>query len=110
MYDFEFSTRAKRSKRSGGHPRLRTFRLDDSVRSEAGSTIEVTLTFSDGSRRWCLVTTTEYLVALKRTYRRSAHAGHHLIVVDSLCPDTVEKVLFDLDSQSLLIEQTCPLA
>ncbi len=73
--------------------------------------IEVTISFTDNSKRWCLVTTPDR----SRNYffeQVSDPPGinlHHLVIVKSLNHYDIQKTLEFLDNQNELINASKPL-
>ncbi|MCL6660093.1 MULTISPECIES: hypothetical protein [Paenibacillus] len=90
-------------------PRLVSWRFDDEVRSdnsEEWNWIEITMVFTDGSRRWSILYTPERL--LNNLSRPDIDPpGLHmqqLIVVRSYEVDDIERVLNVFDEENKLIE------
>lgn len=90
-------------------PRLVSWRFDDEVRSdnlEEWNWIEITIVFTDGSRRWSILYTPERL--LNNLSRPDIDPpGLHmqqLIVVRSYEVDDIERVLNVFDEEDKLIE------
>lgn len=89
-------------------PILVTWKIDDDT--NIFDLVEITLTFSNGSKRWCLVTTPERLV--KHFNKEMEPPGmniRHLIITKTMNHEDIEKTLLYLDSNDELIEASKPL-
>lgn len=86
------------------------WQFDDPIDDEAMDWVEVTVDLSDGSRRWCIFITPERIAQyLTRPGAEPGMWGAHIIAVLCISPETVERVLRELDQQGELIECTMPL-
>ncbi|MNK96286.1 hypothetical protein D3C87_1165590 [compost metagenome] len=85
------------------------WKFDDDV--TAVNIVEVTITFNDGSQRWCNMSTPEGLVEHFKNPMMEPPGMHsrHLIIMKTLDYNDVEKMLKDLDSQGEPEEITIPL-
>lgn len=104
------------ARRSKPHERsIASFTIDDDVgRADAGS-IEVTITLSDGTKRWCFFVTPEALAAVGdwlpgRTDVRVHLGVSHMIVVSTIGHSVIETTLRMLEEQGTLHEHTTGLA
>lgn len=74
--------------------------------------VELTLTFNDGSRRWCRATTPQKLI----DYYREDHLqpfgifDPHLFIMETLNPDVMQKMLIHLENRDELTQATIPLS
>ncbi|MBD8840042.1 MULTISPECIES: hypothetical protein [Paenibacillus] len=90
-------------------PRLVGWRFDDEVRSdhpEDWNWIEITMVFTDGSRRWSILYTPERLLNNLSRLDIDPPGLHmqQLIVVRSYEVDDIERVLNVFDEEDKLIE------
>lgn len=78
---------------------------------ESNRFVEVTLTFSDGSKRWCNLTTSKKLVEHFNNEIIDPPGIHmkHLIIMKTMNREDVELTLKHLDNQNELINLTIPL-
>ncbi|MFC3750725.1 hypothetical protein [Paenibacillus sp. GCM10012306] len=89
---------------------LTDWKFDDDL--ETMEFIEITLTFNDRVKRWCIITTPD---KLKQHFARQAalelpgiHIGH-LIIVQTIDVDTVNAFLREMDDQGELLNASLPL-
>lgn len=73
--------------------------------------IEVSVTFNDGSKRWCVITTPQKMVEYfdKELMNPPGIYIEHLIIMKTTRAEEVEIMLRHLDNQNELIELTKPL-
>jgi hypothetical protein len=88
---------------------MQSWGFDDKV--DTNNFIEVTISFNDGSKRWCNLTTPEKLT---EHFKNSVidppgMSSRHLIIMKTLKYEEVEKTLKYLDSQGELEDATLPL-
>jgi hypothetical protein len=89
-------------------PLMETWKFDDDINDF--DLVEVTLSFSDGSKRWCLVTTPQRLVNhFNKEMEPPGFNIRHLIITKTMNYDDIEKTLLYLDSNDELIEASKPL-
>lgn len=78
--------------------------------NEFQAATDVSFSLDDGTRRWCWFITPAHLAALlNQPYAEPGMQGAHLIMVRSLAPGVVEKMLRHLDEQGELIGASLPL-
>jgi hypothetical protein len=84
---------------------MNSWNFDDDI--ERFDLIEVTITFMNGSRRWCLVTTPEKLshYFMEDESRESISGSHIIIIMRSLNHELVERQFRFLDRQGELEER-----
>ncbi len=84
-------------------PYLETWKFDDDPKEF--DLVEVTLTFSDGSERWSLVTTPQKLVNyFKKEMESPGFNIKHLIITKTMDHDDIEKTLKYLEVNDELTE------
>ncbi len=89
-------------------PVLETWKFDDDLNEF--DLVEVTLSFSDGSKRWCPVTTPQRLVnQFNKKMEPPGFNIRHLIITKTMNHDDIEKTLLHLDSNDELTEASKPL-
>lgn len=89
---------------------LVSWTLDDPEVDRHLGNVEVNLSFSDGSRRWCLCLTPQNLSTLLfENGQGPVMQGRHLLVVPSLEDTAIEAALTHLEEQGLLLEASLPL-
>jgi hypothetical protein len=90
-------------------PLLESWCFDDDI-SEVNF-IDVTFTFSNGSKRWAMVTTPEKLQShfKNETIHPPGFNMHHLIIMRSFSDEDVELTFRTLDLQGELENATLPL-
>lgn len=90
-------------------PLLESWKFDDDINDF--DLVEVTLTFTDGCKRWCLVTTPQKLVKHFSSDNLDPPGFNiqHLIVNKTLDISDVDKILKHLDEQDELINASKPL-
>ncbi|MNC67374.1 hypothetical protein D3C75_1178650 [compost metagenome] len=82
---------------------METWKFDDNIHEF--DLVEATLTFSDGSKRWCLVTTPEKLVNhFLKDMDPPGFNLRHLIISKTMKHEDVERILKHLDSNDELLE------
>ncbi|MBR2566949.1 MAG: hypothetical protein IKE29_20365 [Paenibacillus sp.] len=88
---------------------MKTWQFDDD--NEKYEFIEVTITFDDGSRRWCVITTPQKIVEYFNNELMNPPGINmkHLIIMKTTRTEDVERMLKHLDNQNELIEMTLPL-
>lgn len=79
--------------------------IDDEIKDSNQDCIEVTITLSDGERRWATFMTIEWLKKLFSEYRKYV-MGHKLIFVESVNKSIIEQTIIELDKRNELIEMT----
>ena len=92
---------------------LRSYRIDDDLARADNAAIEVTMTLTDESRRWCFFMTPSALAScgdlIEGTDARLQFGEPHMIVVSRVTPDIIERVLRQLESDNELLRRTLPL-
>lgn len=90
-------------------PAVVAWQFDDDI--ESTSLIEVTIRFSDGSGRWCIVTTPEKLLGHFQNQQMTPPGFNirHLLIVRSINREDVNERIKSLESQNELNEATLPL-
>jgi hypothetical protein len=92
---------------------FRDYSIDDDLSGADSGAVEVTVTMSDGSRRWLFFMTPAGLAAcgdqLPGTQVRLHLGEWHMIVVSELSRDIIERVLHYLDEAGALEMRTIPL-
>lgn len=95
-------------------PMLVDYQLEDQTDTIENSFIEVTVTLSNGERRWCIVATPAALVGcgdwIPETQIRFHYRNRHMLVLEKLSEDLIGRVLRHIDTQGELEECTLPLA
>ncbi|MDQ0060016.1 hypothetical protein [Paenibacillus harenae] len=88
---------------------MKTWQFDDDI--DKYELIEVTITFDDESKRWCVITTPEKIVEYFDNELMSPPGINmkHLIIMKTTRTEDVETMLKHLDNQNELIEVTIPL-
>lgn len=96
-------------------PMLELFCLDDLELSDNpfNSDMEVTVKLSTGELRWCLFSTPNFLAQsgnfVPGTQARFHYNMPHLIVINQITPEIIEKTLRYIDTQNKLIACTLRL-
>ncbi|WP_145412106.1 hypothetical protein [Paenibacillus xylanexedens] len=87
-------------------PILSSWKFDDSL--EDFNLIEVTITFNNGTRRWCLITTPERLVEHFKQAQLDPPSFNiqHLIIVRTMNDRDIEQTLKHLDEQGEIEKAT----
>ncbi len=89
-------------------------RIDDAIAANEDGPIEVTVTLSNGDRRWCIVATPSALVScgdwIPGTEVRFHYRNRHLLIVEKLTEEIIARMLVYIDSQGDLEDCTLPLA
>ncbi|WP_040952708.1 hypothetical protein [Gorillibacterium massiliense] len=89
-------------------PILEAWKFDDDINEF--DLVEITLTFSDRSKRWCLVTTPQRLVNhFDKEMEPPGFNLRHLIITKTMNYEDIEKTLIFLDSNDELVEASKPL-
>jgi hypothetical protein len=92
---------------------LRSYRIDDDIRTAGQAAVEVTVTLADEQRRWCFFITPAALATagdfVEGTEVRIHLGEPHMIVVSELSRDVVERVLRQLEIGGELVRRTLPL-
>jgi hypothetical protein len=90
-------------------PKIDKWKLDDD--QEEFDLIEATIEFSDGSKRWCLITTPEKLLNHfnEREMEPPGFNIRHLIIVKSITQNDINRTLIHLDEQDEIMNATIPL-
>lgn len=88
---------------------MKTWQFDDDI--DKYELIEVTITFDDDSKRWCVITTPQKIVEYfdNELLNPPGINMKHLIIMKTTRTEDVEKMLKHLDNQNELIEVTKPL-
>ncbi|SDE67032.1 hypothetical protein SAMN04488542_101333 [Fontibacillus panacisegetis] len=88
---------------------MKTWQFDDDI--DKYELIEVTITFDDDSKRWCVITTPQKIVEYfdNELMNPPGINMKHLIIMKTTRAEDVEKMLKHLDNQNELIEVTKPL-
>jgi hypothetical protein len=86
-------------------PNIVSIVIDDEIRDSKNDCIEVTITMSDGERRWTTFMTIEWLKNLFNEYR-NYFTGQKIIFVEEVTKDIIEQTIIELDKQNELIEMT----
>ncbi|MNW57945.1 hypothetical protein D3C74_357830 [compost metagenome] len=88
---------------------MKTWQFDDDI--DKYELIEVTITFDDDSKRWCVITTPQKIVEYfdNELMNPPGINMKHLIIMKTTRTEDVEKMLKHLDNQNELIEVTKPL-
>ena len=92
---------------------LKSITIDDDLATVDTGAIEVTLTFSDGSKRWCFFMTPQTLAAVgdfvPGTQVRVHYGAPHMVVVSEISADIIEKTIRLLEAEIELESCTRPL-
>jgi hypothetical protein len=89
-------------------PILKTWKFDDDITKF--DLVELTLSFSDGSKCWCLVTTPQRLVNhFNKEMEPPGFNISHLIITKTMNYEDIEKTLLYIDSNGELLEASKPL-
>ncbi|GGG87099.1 hypothetical protein [Paenibacillus radicis (ex Gao et al. 2016)] len=90
-------------------PILTSWKLDDEINEF--ELLEVTLTFTDSSKRWCLITTPDKLknYLMDQVTSPPGINIQHLIIMKTLNQDDIEETLNYLDNQNELFQASKPL-
>ena len=90
-----------------------SFTIDDPIAEPLSCSVEVTIEFEDGRRRWCFFATPQLLGAVGdfvQGTRVRLHLGvPHMIVVSELSEAIIKKVLVGLAAGGRLESHTIPL-
>jgi hypothetical protein len=86
-------------------PDIVSITIDDAIEDNQKGCIEVTLTMSDGERRYATFMTTKWLSNLFNEHSRYV-SGQKLIFVETITKDIIEQTIIELDKQNELIELT----
>ncbi len=85
---------------------LHSFSIDDDVQQAAASAIEVTITLTDGRKRWCFFMTPAAFHAsgdwIDGTRIRLHYGAPHMIVVSEISTDVIERALQHIDARDQL--------
>lgn len=79
--------------------------IDDEIDDTINDCIEVTITLSDGERRWATFMTIEWLKKLFSEHRKYV-TGQKLIFVEAITKDIIEQTIIELDKQNELMHMT----
>ena len=92
---------------------LQSYTVDDDLAHAAHTAIEVTVTLTDGRRRWCFFMTPSALAASGdwvHGTRVGIHLGEpHMLVVSELSAKIIERVLRQLEAAGELERRTLPI-
>jgi hypothetical protein len=92
---------------------LRSYTIDDDLALASSSAIEVTVTLVDERRRWLFFMTPAALAScgdwVEGTHVRMHLGELHMIVVEDITRDIIERVLRHLDRAGQLERRTLPL-
>ena len=92
-------------------PLLQTFSIDDP--DQIIDSTEVSITFSTGEVRWCLFITPTTLAKsgdyVPDTQIQFHYSNKHLIIINEITSEIIQKTLHYLDTRNKLIECTFPL-
>ncbi|GIO31801.1 MULTISPECIES: hypothetical protein [Paenibacillus] len=88
---------------------MTTWQFDDEI--DNYEFIEVSITFSDGSKRWCVITTPQKIVEYfdQEFMNLPGIYMKHLIIMKTTRTEEIEVMLRHLDNQNELIELSKPL-
>ena len=93
---------------------LRSYTIDDDLRNADTGAVEVTLTLLDERRRWCFFMTPDALQAagdfVDGTEVRFHIGERHMIIVNELSRDIIERTLRHLANNGLLERHTLPVS
>jgi hypothetical protein len=90
-----------------------SYSIDDEVSDSGNGAIEVTVTLSDGTRRWCFFITPEAMAAcgdwIPGTRTRIQYDAPHMIVVSDLSAAVIDQSLRLIAADDALLRCTLPL-
>ncbi|MFC7680780.1 hypothetical protein [Paenibacillus sp. GCM10028914] len=88
---------------------MKTWQFDHDI--DKNEFVEVTITFDDDSKRWCVITTPQKIVEYfdNELLDLPGINMKHLIIMKTIRTEDVETMLRHLDNQNELIEVTIPL-
>ena len=95
--------------------RLSEYVIDDAIEDPSDDWVEVTVTLSDGARRWCAFTTPARVARAGDDLTAGDGAFHvffgarHALIVSRISPPVIEAMLHHLDRQGRLEECTLKL-
>lgn len=94
-------------------PAIRSYTIDDDLTRADEAAVEVTVTLTNEERRWCFFITPAALAAcgdwVEGTTIRVHLGERHMIVVNEISVDIIERVLRQLQSDGELEQRTLPL-
>jgi hypothetical protein len=94
-------------------PTLIDYRINGPIEASENRPIEVTLSLSNGERRWCVVATPSALSAcgdwIPGTEVRFHYGNRHVLIAEKLTEDLIGRMLRYIDSQGDLEECSLPL-
>ena len=89
------------------------YTIDDEFEDGEDAVVEVTVSLSNGEKRWCDFATAAALSGwgwtIEGTDALFQHPNGHRVIVTSLTRDVIDRVLHYLDRHDELVESTIPL-
>jgi hypothetical protein len=97
-------------------PNMSRFTIDDPIRDAEMDAVDVTIEFTDGTRRWCIFTTPRYaatigtvLISKEGWSFRLFQGTPHIHLLSELHETLIEAALDHLNRQGGLMEGSLPL-
>jgi len=97
-------------------PNLSSFTIDDPIRDAEMDAIDVTIEFTNGTRRWCMFTTPRYaatigtaLITKEGWSFRMSQGTPHIHLLSELHETLIEAALDHLNRQGGLMEGSLPM-
>lgn len=92
-------------------PSIQKFEIEDDLASQNQGAIEVTITLSDDTRRWCYFMTPSALQACGdwingTQIRYHCNAPYMIVVADTLTEELIEKALLDIERRGIILDCT----
>lgn len=84
---------------------IKKIRLDNEVKDPLNDCIDVTISFTNGKKRWAWFTTLKYLEGLMDEHRNYIE-GAHTIILKEVTKENVEFAVMDLYRRDELKQQT----
>lgn len=82
---------------------IQTVNIDDEVKDLENAFAEITITFSNGKKRWLTVMTPKYLQG-RLEQESSFFNGHNIIFINKITLPIVEAMIYELDRTNELLE------
>lgn len=86
-------------------PDIKSINIDDEINDNYNSCVEVTIKFSDGTKRWGTFMTINRLNKLFNNHRHY-FTGNNLIFTQQINKDIIERTIMELDKQNELYKNT----
>jgi len=89
-------------------PAIQKITIDDPISKPLDVSIEVTIEFENGNKRWMIFMAPVYLEALLKGKSKTYLSGNNIMFLLEITSEAVNKAIYELDDQNELTKNSIP--